>query len=85
MNFQNIDYFLQVARKRSFSQAAEELFITQQTLSAVSEICQKLSAEPGTDAPKLCRDRGRDPRTASHRGGRQPWTFTDAESHPRFS
>ena len=34
MNFQNIDYFLQVARKRSFSQAAEELFITQQTLSA---------------------------------------------------
>ena len=34
MNFQNIQYFLQVARKRSFSQAAEELFITQQTLSA---------------------------------------------------
>ena len=34
MNFQTIQYFLQVARKRSFSQAAEELFITQQTLSA---------------------------------------------------
>ena len=34
MNFQSIHYFLQVARKRSFSQAAEELFITQQTLSA---------------------------------------------------
>ena len=34
MNFQSIRYFLQVARKRSFSQAAEELFITQQTLSA---------------------------------------------------
>ena len=34
MNFQSIQYFLQVARKRSFSQAAEELFITQQTLSA---------------------------------------------------
>ena len=34
MNFQSIHYFLQVARKRSISQAAEELFITQQTLSA---------------------------------------------------
>ena len=34
MNFQSIRYFLQVARRRSFSQAAEELFITQQTLSA---------------------------------------------------
>jgi DNA-binding transcriptional LysR family regulator len=34
MNFQSIQYFLQVARRRSFSQAAEELFITQQTLSA---------------------------------------------------
>lgn len=34
MNFQSIRYFLQVARKRSFSQAAAELFITQQTLSA---------------------------------------------------
>ena len=34
MNFQSIHYFLQVARKRSFSQTAEELFITQQTLSA---------------------------------------------------
>ena len=34
MNFQSIRYFLQVAKRRSFSQAAEELFITQQTLSA---------------------------------------------------
>ena len=34
MNFQNISYFLQVAEKRSFSQAAEALYITQQTLSA---------------------------------------------------
>ena len=34
MNFQSIHYFLQVAAKRSFSQAAESLYITQQTLSA---------------------------------------------------
>lgn len=34
MNFQSMHYFLQVAEKRSFSQAAEGLYITQQTLSA---------------------------------------------------
>ena len=34
MNFQSMNYFLQVAEKRSFSQAAEALYITQQTLSA---------------------------------------------------
>ena len=34
MNFQNISYFLQVAEKRNISQAAEALYITQQTLSA---------------------------------------------------
>ncbi len=34
MNFQSTHYFLQVAEKRSFSQAAEGLYITQQTLSA---------------------------------------------------
>ncbi len=34
MNFQSMNYFLQVAEKRSFSQAAEALYITQQSLSA---------------------------------------------------
>ena len=34
MNFQSMHYFLQVAEKRSFSQAAETLYITQQSLSA---------------------------------------------------
>jgi DNA-binding transcriptional LysR family regulator len=33
MNFQTMDYFLLLAQKRSFSRAAEELHITQQTLS----------------------------------------------------
>lgn len=34
MNFQSMDYFLMTASKRSFSKAAEELHITQQTLSS---------------------------------------------------
>ena len=33
MNFQNITYFLCTARERSFTRAAQKLFITQQTLS----------------------------------------------------
>jgi len=33
MNFQTMNYFLLLAQKRSFSRAAEELHITQQTLS----------------------------------------------------
>ena len=34
MNFSSMDYFITVARERSFSRAAERLHITQQTLSA---------------------------------------------------
>ena len=34
MNFSSMDYFVMVARERSFSRAAERLHITQQTLSA---------------------------------------------------
>ena len=34
MNFQSIQYFLQTAKKKSFSLAAQDLYITQQTLSA---------------------------------------------------
>ena len=41
MNFQSMSYFLQVAEKRSFSQAAEGLFITQQTLSAAIASLEK--------------------------------------------
>jgi len=41
MNFQNMNYFLQVAEKRSFSQAAEALYITQQTLSAAIASLEK--------------------------------------------
>lgn len=33
MNFQNIEYFLYTARERSFTQAAQKLHVTQQTLS----------------------------------------------------
>lgn len=33
MNFQNIEYFLCTARERSFTQAAQKLHVTQQTLS----------------------------------------------------
>lgn len=33
MNFQSMDYFTMVAQKRSFTKAAEALYITQQTLS----------------------------------------------------
>ena len=41
MNFQSMNYFLQVAEKRSFSQAAEALYITQQTLSAAIASLEK--------------------------------------------
>ncbi len=34
MNFSSMDYFIMVARERSFTRAAERLHITQQTLSA---------------------------------------------------
>ena len=34
MNFQSIQYFLQTAKRKSFSLAAQDLYITQQTLSA---------------------------------------------------
>ncbi|MCC8059925.1 MAG: LysR family transcriptional regulator [Clostridiales bacterium] len=34
MNFQSMEYFIAVAEERSFSRAAERLFVTQQTLSA---------------------------------------------------
>lgn len=33
MNFQNVDYFLCTVRERSFTQAAQKLHVTQQTLS----------------------------------------------------
>ena len=34
MNLRSVDYFIMIARERSFSKAANELYITQQTLSA---------------------------------------------------
>ena len=45
MNFSSMDYFVMVARERSFSRAAERLHITQQTLSAH---IAKLEGELGT-------------------------------------
>ena len=45
MNFSSMDYFITVARERSFSRAAERLHITQQTLSAH---IAKLEGELGT-------------------------------------
>ena len=34
MNFQSMEYFIMLAKERSFTKAAERLHITQQTLSA---------------------------------------------------
>lgn len=45
MNFSSMDYFIMVARERSFSRAADRLHITQQTLSAH---IAKLEGELGT-------------------------------------
>ncbi len=45
MNFQNIEYFLTVAEYKSFSKAAESLFISQQSLS---ENIRRLEDEVGT-------------------------------------
>ncbi len=45
MNFQNIEYFLTVVEYRSFSKAAESLFISQQSLS---ENIRRLEDEVGT-------------------------------------
>jgi len=45
MNFQTMDYFIMLAREKSFTKAAEKLYITQQSLSA--QIAQ-LEKELGT-------------------------------------
>lgn len=46
MNFLNIHYFLMVAQERSFTRAAERLYITQQTLSAqIASIEQELGCK----------------------------------------
>lgn len=46
MNFLNIHYFLMVAQERSFTRAAERLYITQQTLSAqIAAIEQELGCK----------------------------------------
>ena len=46
MNFSSMDYFITVARERSFTRAAERLHITQQTLSAhIAGIEQELGAK----------------------------------------
>ena len=47
MNFSSMDYFVMVARERSFSRAAERLHITQQTLSAhIAKLEQELGKVP---------------------------------------
>ncbi len=46
MNFLTIDYFITVARERSFTRAAERLFITQQTLSGhIAALEQELGSQ----------------------------------------
>ena len=46
MNFSSMDYFIMVARERSFSRAAERLHITQQTLSAhIAKLEQELGVK----------------------------------------
>lgn len=46
MNFQSMDYFTMVARKRSFTKASDALHITQQTLSAhIANIEQEIGCQ----------------------------------------
>ena len=54
MEIRNPDYLVEIARQRGISRAAEQLFVTQSTLS---QYLLKLEAEVGT--PLFLRDQGK--------------------------